>query len=94
MSLSVFPREPAASLDTTVDYVKVGTTNVHAHLHITGKAIQALGSTVIGEIANKTWIMVVLKHKGNKGIVQDIFCAGKFVCLSSYDHTYISCTHL
>lgn len=25
MSLSVFPREPAASLDATVDYVKVGT---------------------------------------------------------------------
>lgn len=37
MSLSVFPREPAASLDATVDYVKVGTTNVHVHLHITGK---------------------------------------------------------
>lgn len=28
LSLSVFPREPAASLDTTMDYVKVGTTNV------------------------------------------------------------------
>lgn len=32
MSLSVFPREPAAGLDATVDYVKVGTTNVLVYL--------------------------------------------------------------
>ena len=28
MSLSMFPREPAAGLDATVDYVKVGTANL------------------------------------------------------------------
>ena len=32
MSLSVFPREPAASLDATVDYVKVRTTNMRVYL--------------------------------------------------------------
>lgn len=31
MSLSVFPREPAAGLDAAVDYVKVGATD---YLHV------------------------------------------------------------
>lgn len=34
LSLSVFPREPAASLDATVDYVKVGKTDVLQQLKL------------------------------------------------------------
>lgn len=83
MSLSVFPREPAASLDGTVDYVKVGTTNVHVHLHIMGKTGWPLSGIVMGEIPNKSWIVLVLKHEGNKGFVQGIFCLGQFDWLSS-----------
>lgn len=41
MSLSVFPREPAAGLDATVDYVKVRTTNMLVYLENINKTVTA-----------------------------------------------------
>lgn len=100
LSLSVFPREPAASLDTTVDYVKVGTTNVLVYLHIIEKTGIAAGGNIT-VTANKTWIVVVLNCQHSLRKHGNCFryfpcgtnlCCAVVDCLSSDTH-YISCTH-
>lgn len=50
LSLSVFPREPAAGLDATVDYVKVGPRQTCSFIY--RMEIKLLQLTA----ANKTWI--------------------------------------
>lgn len=59
MSLSVFPREPAAGLDATVDYVKVRTNVLVCYLQNLGKIATAAAASFTVVTANNTCVVVV-----------------------------------